>query len=203
MGVVRAWLRALAALGIYRRLVLLERRLDEPIPDTPLPAGVEVRALGPADADAYAAFRPEQGAAELGRRLSEGQWCFAAWHGGRIISAAWGTRDRAWIDYLDRALILGPAEAYSYDLYTDPAYRRAGLTAPTRIPHLRDMRDRGYRRVLATLLPENIPAWGTPRSVGYRSIGWMGYVGLGPWRHHFCRMEPGGARPASLEPRRG
>ena len=189
------WFRALARLGVYRRLLLIERRLDQPIPDLPLPASIAMRLLGPDDIPAYLAFRPDQRAEEIAERLARGHWCLAAWRDGRVVSAAWGAPGRAPLEYLDWDLPLAPDEAYSYDLYTAPAARGRGMTPATRAPHLLLARDRGYRRLLATLLPENRRALRTPEQLGYRVIGRLGYVGVGRWRRRFCRLRPG-AEPA-------
>jgi GNAT superfamily N-acetyltransferase len=170
--------------------MLLERQVAEPIVNISPPAGVEVRLLQPGDAEAYAAFRPDRGRAECARRLGEGQWCIAAWYRRRIVSAAWGAAGRAQIDYLDREIFLAPDEVYSYDLFTLPGFRGSGMTSATRIPHIELLRDRGYRRALATSAAHNEPARALQDRLGYRSIGWIGYVGLGPWRHHFCRVSP-------------
>ena len=51
---MRFGLRVLAKLGVYRRLFLLDRPLDEPIPDLPLPADALIAVPRPA-------LRPERG----------------------------------------------------------------------------------------------------------------------------------------------
>jgi hypothetical protein len=187
----RLWFRGLAKLRLYRCLVLTERRLAEPVPDFPLPADLTVRPLTPDDAAAYAAFRPEHGRSECDRRLAEGHWCFATWRGAEIVSAAWGVGRRAWIEYLELGIQLGPDEVYSYDLYTVPELRGRRITSATRVPYFRYLREQGYRRGLATLGPLNRSAASLQDAIGYRPIGWIGYVGVGPWRHPFCCMRPG------------
>ena len=138
------WFRGHAKLRLYRCLVLTERRLTEPFPDLPLPADLTVRHLTPDDAAAYATFRPEHGRGEYERRLAEGHWCFAAWRGAEIVSAAWAVARRGWIEYLELGIQLGPHEVYSYDLYTVPELRGRRITPPTRVPHLRYLREQGY-----------------------------------------------------------
>jgi hypothetical protein len=187
----RLWFRGLAKLRLYRCLVLTERRLAEPFPAFPLPADLTVRLLTPDDAAAYAAFRPEHGRGECDRRLAEGHWCFATWRGAEIVSAAWGVSGRAWIEYLELSVQLGTDEVYSYDLYTVPELRGRRITSATRVPYFRYLREQGYRRGLATLGPLNRSAASMQNAIGYRPIGWIGYVGVGPWRRTFCRMMPG------------
>jgi SAM-dependent methyltransferase len=186
----RVWLRLLARLRIYRRLVLMESCLDELGPERPMPDDVEVRRLAREDAEAYAALRPDQGRRECERRLAEGQMCCAAWRGREIVSAVWGAAGRAWIDYLEREIRLKADEVYSYDLFTVPALRRRGITAAMGIRHHRFLREQGYRQVLATLGQLNRSARALQESVGLRPIGEIAYVGVGPWRYYFCRARP-------------
>lgn len=180
--------RALATLRLYRRLFLLERLLDEPLPDFPLPPGVAIERLGPDDLDAYAAFRPGQGRAACERRLAAGHWCYATRCAGGIVGAVW------------LAAGWGSIEVYTYDLYTAPAVRGLGLTRASRVPHLRLLRALGYRRVLASVSPDNHAAWALQAAVGFRRIAQMGYVGIGPWRRHFCRPLAGAAGLPLLMP---
>lgn len=187
----RLWFRGLAALRLYRRLVLLENCFNKALPDLPLPYGIEVRNLTPDEALAYAAFRPDHGQGECERRLAAGHWCFATWHDGAIISAAWVARGRGRIEYLEQDIVLANDEVYTYDLFTAPIARGHHTTVATRVFHMRFLREQGYRRVLAAYAPQNRPVAGLIRALGSRPAGWIGYVGVGPWRRYFCRMEPG------------
>lgn len=197
---LRPVFRALATLRLYRRLFLLERPLDEPLPDFPLPPGVAIERLGPDDLDAYAAFRPEQGRAACERRLAAGHWCYATRRAGGIVGAVWLAAGWGSIDYLGCRIRLGTDEVYTYDLYTAPAARGLGLTRASRVPHLRLLRALGYRRVLGSVSPDNDAAWALQAAVGFRRIGRMGYVGIGPWRRHFCRPLAGAAGLPLLMP---
>ena len=187
-GVARTGFRALARLGVYRRLFLLERMLDAPIPDWPLPEGVRVETLGPGGLAAYAALRPGQGRVTCESRWARGDWCFATWRDGAIVGALWVAARRASIDYLGQRLRLDAEEVYSYDLYTAPEARGLGLTRASRPFHLGRLRDLGYRRLLGSVSPDNAAARAVQEAVGFRRIALVGFVGVGPWRRHFCRM---------------
>jgi len=179
-----------AVARVYRRLMLLEHRLDEPIVDLPLPAGLAVRQLDLEDLGAYCAFRPDQDPAAIRQRLAAGEWAFAAWEGGRIVTAGWTSPRRAAIEYLGGEMALAPDEGYSYDLFTASAFRGHGLAAAARIPALRHARDHGCRRLFSALLPENLPGWSTPAAIGFRAIGWIGYIGPRPLRYRFfCHLD--------------
>ncbi len=185
----RLWFGGLALLRIYRRLILREQPLSQSVPDLAPRVPVCVSLLATSEIDDYMAFRPGQSPAEIWRRLDEGQQCFAVWHDRRIIHAAWGVTERAAIAYLSTELPLGPDEVYVHDAFTSPAFRGLGAS-PARLREMvRYYRDRGYRSLLGAVSPENQPSLKLSEKIGgYRHIGLIGYIGLGPWRHIFCRI---------------
>ncbi len=198
----RLWFRCLARAKIYRRLILRERPLSQPFPDLSARVPVCVSLLAAGEIDAYMAFRPDQSIAEVRRRLDEGQRCFAVWHDRRIIHAAWAVTGRARIEYLSTETTLAPDEVYWYDVFTSIAFRGLGASAARMLEMMRYFRDRGYRRLFGAILPENRPSWLLAENAGWSRIGVIGYVGLGPWRHVFCRIERGASPPgrAGLAP---
>jgi GNAT superfamily N-acetyltransferase len=198
--VKRLWFRGLARARIYRRLILTERPLSRPFTDVSARVPVCVSLLAAGEIDAYIAFRPEQSIAEIRRRLDEGQQCFAVWLDRQIIHAAWAVTGRARIEYLSTEITLAPDEFYSYDVFTSPAFRGLGASPARRLEMMRYFRDRGYRCQLGAILPENRPRLQLEEKVGWiRPIGVIGYVGLGPWRHVFCRVERGASFPGMVE----
>ena len=180
------WRKALAALGV-RRLVWLERDLDAEIPVVRARLEVAVRLLEEADLPAYLELRPDADPAEIRVRLSAGHWCWAAWRDGRILCVRWAGTGRVRIEFLDMELRLGPDEAYSYDLFTHPAHRGAGLSPVGSVEMLRFLRDRGYRRMLVAIAPENHASLRSVEKTGYRRVGWMRSLGLGRWRWRWVR----------------
>ena len=192
----RLWFRGLSRARIYRRLIVYERPLSQPFPDVSARVPVCVRVLAADEIDAYMAFRPDQSIAEVRRRLDEGKQCFAAWHDRRIIHATWAVTGRARIEYLSTEIALAPDEFYSYDAFTSPAFRGLGVAPARMLEMIRYFRDRGYRCQISALLPENRSGLRQGKKVGRRRhIGVIGYVGLGPWRHVFSRMERGALPP--------
>jgi GNAT superfamily N-acetyltransferase len=171
-------------------MILVEYCLNEALPDLPLPSGFEVRRLTLDEAPVYAAFRPDQGQRECKRRLAAGHWCFATWHDGAIISACWATWGRGRIRYLEQDIVLDD-EVYMYDLFTRPAARGRRITVATRVFHMRFLREQGYRRALGANHPHNRASAALRRVLRGRPVGWIGYVGVGPWRRYFCLVEPG------------
>ena len=192
----RLWFGGLARARVYRRLILRERLLNQPSPALPAGRKVGVSLLAAAEIDAYMTFRPDQSRAEVRRRLGGGQLCFAVWHDRRIIHAAWAATGRAGIEYLSTEITLEPDEVWSYDVFTVPAFRGMGASPARMAAMIEYFRDRGYRCLMGAILPENRSSMRLGDKVGWtRSIGVIGYVGLGSWRHVFHRRERGGAPP--------
>jgi SAM-dependent methyltransferase/GNAT superfamily N-acetyltransferase len=179
---VRALWFAVLGRTLYRRLVLLERRLDADIPEVGPRVPVVIGLLEPAEAAEYARFHWPLDVAEVERRLAAGHWCFVARHAGAIVHAGWAVAERGWIDYLGCPAPLRAREVYQTDSFTAPAYRGLDLAGARVAMMARWLRARGYRRLLAAVLPENRAAFRPLEKVGYRRIGWIGVVRLGRWR---------------------
>lgn len=173
---------AILARTVYRRLIVLERPLDATVPKLEAQIPVTIDLLQPAEAAEYVRFHPTLTLAEVQRRLSAGHWCFVVRHAGAMVHAGWAGAGRAWIDYLGCELPLGAGEAYQYGSYTAPAYRGRDLAGARVAMMARWLHARGYRRLLAGVLPENWMAFRPLEKVGYRPVGWIGVVRFGWWR---------------------
>jgi SAM-dependent methyltransferase/GNAT superfamily N-acetyltransferase len=174
---------------VYRRLVLLERPLDAEIPEVVARIPVVNGLLQPAEAAEYVRFHPTLELAEVQRRLLAGHWCFVVRHAEAIVHAGWAVAGRGWIDYLRCELPLSPVEVYQYDSFTAPAYRGLDLAGARVAVMANWLRARGYRRMLAAVLPENRAGFRPLEKVGYRPIGRIGVVRLGRWRR-MIRVAP-------------
>jgi hypothetical protein len=193
-GLERAWFRVLGR-ALYRRAVLIERRLDAlaaPAPGSGAPFAVD--RLTPAGIGAYVAFRAESDPADVERRLARGHICFVVRLDGRIVSAAWVVPRRAWIPYLGCSLELAAGEVYLYDSFTAPEFRGRHLPAVRAGYEGQWLRAAGYDRLLAIVVPENRPALRHAATAGWRRIGILGRIELGPWRREL-RWIDAGARP--------
>src|SRR5262249_44587229 len=189
-GLRNAWFTALSVAGIYRRLGLLERRLDIPVPDVTVDPAFRVALLMDGERAAYLEFRPDQDVVEVTRRLDRGDHCFATWQEQRIVHAAWAATGRAWIEYVSRELPLAADDVYVYDSFTTPEFRGRGA-APLRARVLGQyFAARGYARLLTAVLQENAAGFRPLEKVGTRPVGTIGYIGIGPWRRHFVRRRP-------------
>lgn len=169
-GLVKLGWRILGELG-YRRLLMLECPL-EPTKPAP-PAVAEIRKLGAEARDELIAARPSlRGEARLGR-LGLGQECFAAYVDGAIAGIVWASPGVADIPYLGLNLPLAADEVYFDDGWTSPAHRRLGLAHALTATMLEHYRERGFRSVISSQLPEN-RVW--------EETGFRAYERIGIWR---------------------
>jgi ribosomal protein S18 acetylase RimI-like enzyme len=177
-GLGGVWFGALSRAG-YRRLVLLARRLDEPVTPVPPRARVDVRLLRREDEAAFEALG-QGDAGVFRRRLEAGHQCWGAWCSGGLHHVAWLAFRLTQVEYLRCRLLLHDDVAYVYRAYTEPQYRRLGLGPATQTVCLQALREQGYRVVLAAVLPDNPWAFPPWLSVGYRRIAVIRALGTGP-----------------------
>lgn len=173
--------RALTA-TIYRRVVVMERRLDHTLPEVAarVPARVALLTLG--DLEPYVRLRPDAEATAARQRLAQGHQCFAIWHEGQIVHAGWAATRDAWVDYLGCAFPLGAGDVYQFDSFTAPAFRGLDLAGARIAWMARHLRASGFRRLFAVVWPENIAGFRPLEKMGYRRCGWLRVVRLGRWR---------------------
>ncbi len=189
-GVGGVWFGILSRAG-YRRLVVLERRLDEPLAAFRPGAAVEIRPLRRDDQDAFMALG-QTSAAVFHDRLDRGHQCWGAWCAGGLRNIGWLAFKEAWVEYLGCRLILADGVVYFYGAFTHPQYRGLGLTATRAAACLRAVREQGYWLALCAVQPENPSAFSPVLKLGYRRIGVLGSVGFGGWRWSRVRLDGGG-----------
>ncbi len=188
-GVRGFWFKLLAELG-YRRLLLLQRPLAEPIPELEASLPLQFDLLEPDDIDAYLSLHDDDPRTQIEGRFRLGEVCFIARHEGRIVCGNWAAFGSHYISYIQYDLPIGPDDVYLYDSYTDPDFRGRGIAPALAVYILRYYRDTGVRLAVTAITPENLSNRRARAKSGYRELGLMGYLGLGPWRRHFHWVRP-------------
>ena len=172
---------------IFRHVNLIERELTDEIPLVRSKVPFKVTRLGAEEIDAYCRFRPRTTPREVARRLERGSVCFVAWHAGRIVSGAWYHAGEAWIEDVDRRFELPPDTVYSYDAHTIPELRGRRVTPARASIALAELRNSGFRRGVAFVLPGNRSGERSRARSGWRRFGVAGYLNLGLARIDFIR----------------
>jgi GNAT superfamily N-acetyltransferase len=185
-GIRSFWFQLLGKIG-YRRLLLRERLLEEPIPEVKPNLPVTIELLKKTELDEYLKFRIRVDPSLIMDWLNAGHCCFVARYKGQIISACWAATHRAWIYFLAREIRLAPDEVYIYDAFTKSDFRGQSIFPAILAEMVRYFRAAGYRQMTIGVVPENKPSLWAMRKVGFRHFGIVGYIKIGPWRRDFYR----------------
>lgn len=178
------YFKLLAEIG-YRRMVIVEYRLDDPVRAFAPRLPVRNDVLKPSELDAYLALRPDSERREIIDRFEAGDLCFVAWRGGEIVSACWVATRPVRIEFLDCDSELIGGDAYLYDKFTAPAHRGQQFGNAVRVHQHQYLRAAGYRRAVGAIVPENRVSMHESVSNGFRPVGMIRRVKIGPWRRTF------------------
>jgi ribosomal protein S18 acetylase RimI-like enzyme len=157
--------RILGFLG-FRRVVLFRRGIEATAriqpPEEPVEFGrLQREALGD-----YLDFRPDADPSDLEERFEAGDACHVARTNGRIVAARWSSTREVSIGYLGHRSELPPGEAYLYDAYTTPAFRRRGIAVALSRHIFMLLHGQGVRNMLSAADPANPAGSGFNRSTG-------------------------------------
>ena len=179
------WFRALGELG-YRRQLVTELLLPAQVTEVAQPPEAEARFLGEADLDAYATLHGTSG--EASERFARGERCFGIWLAGRLVSTRWLATGTVRLGYLGREVALAHGDVHIYETYTEPGHRGRGISGIAGAIVPAALAAEGARRIVGVLEPENTTGIRANEKAGYRIVGKIGYVRLGPWRRDFGRL---------------
>jgi GNAT superfamily N-acetyltransferase len=183
---IRRSVRMAGAL-VYRHLLVVGRSLVEPDPEIDASVPLSLGFLARHEIAEYLSFHPGETFAEIERRLDRNDVCFLARSGGRMVGAMWTARRSSFVRYLRTEFTIAQDEVYLYDVYTAGAWRGRKIAPALYRRVFQHYRPGGVRLVVGALLPENHASMRSLASTGFRVIGRVGYLALGPWRRHFRR----------------
>ena len=171
---------------LHRRMYLMLRALDEPIPP-PAPKGsFAFREMTDALKPAYLEMLPSRRPL-IEARLAGGARCFLAMDGDRLAHGYWMGIERVRIDYMEGDLLLPPDSVYTYDSYSPPAHRGRGLAQAVGLHVLGVARAEGRRRAWCLPAVENAPGIRPVEAIGYRRVAEIHRFRLGPWKRRWTR----------------
>jgi ribosomal protein S18 acetylase RimI-like enzyme len=122
---------------------------------------------------------------DIGDRLAHSHWCVVGIHNGAVAHAAWAGIGTFKAHWFDRWFRLQPGDAYLYGAYTLPEFRGLRIHPASAIERLRQMRQRGIRRVYWFVDPANHAARYLPDRLGAPRIGTAGYIEVAGIRLHY------------------
>lgn len=179
--------RLLGAIGL-RRVVLFRRGIEAVAAQRrPVHASVEFDRLPREKLDRFHELRPGSDRFELESRFDRGDECHVARVEGRIVSARWSSTREIRIDYLGYRQALASGQAYLYDAYTGPEYRKLGIAGGLTRHVLSLLHERGVREMLSAADPANPAGSGFNHSDG-TPIGTL--VAIGRRRRRVLTLGP-------------
>lgn len=185
-GVKSLWFKILGE-TIYRRMVLMERLLDEPISEVMPRVPITTALLHENDIAEYIRFRPEADPIKVHERLASGEMCF---FGGKVVSYAIVPDEKAQI----QAALLDLVDRQSVDLVLTTG--GTGLT-------LRDVTPEATLAVIEREMPGLAELM---RMEGYRQThricGALPRCSGHPWQNPHCEpaRQPSGSAPTHGAP---
>jgi ribosomal protein S18 acetylase RimI-like enzyme len=145
-----------------------------------LPPEPDLGLLAKSEIDAYLWFRALARRSDVLGRLEAGHTCIVVRLDLQIVSTVWLRYDEIWLPVIGRAVPLGDREAYAYDAYTDPAYRRHGVGIHRSLAINEHLRARDVRTSFAYVRSENAPALRASAEFGYEPAGRVRWFKAGP-----------------------
>jgi ribosomal protein S18 acetylase RimI-like enzyme len=184
----------LADLG-YRRLLLLERDLSEPLPAIEAKIPLDFSVLTPDELGEYLVFHDEDPRHELEARFGRGDECFVARSQGQIVCANWAATNEHTMRFVRYRLRIATGEVYVYDSFTLPAFRGRGVAPALAVHMIEHFRRAGLARATTLIEPENAANLRARAKSGYRVCGRIACLKVGPKIWHWFRDD--GARGAA------
>ena len=168
--------------GRHLQFYVLERPLQEPLPDLPPKVALELRPFRAEDVPLVRQIDRPSEARMCGRRLRAGHIGMAAWHAGRLVGYAWALDETA--QSLERVTIpLMPGEVLFTDAYTAPSFRGRGVQTALAMARLSYFQQRGYRRAWMYIEIHNAPSLAVwERKFGSYRSAMLDFYRVGPWR---------------------
>jgi ribosomal protein S18 acetylase RimI-like enzyme len=203
---------------------VLERDLDEPIPDIRPKVPVRISVLTDASraqeignarlwelymdrmwsklSRARYARRIQARAAEFERRLKAGEVAVVAELDSKIVGAEWfclgGEKDDPVVD-LNEAI--GPGEAYLYQAQVDAEHRGKGIYSKMIADGLLYLKGRGVRTVKVHVEDDNPPSINAAKNLGFKPVRLIKYRRLFSRRRHEVEQLGGPSSPNKEEGR--
>jgi ribosomal protein S18 acetylase RimI-like enzyme len=177
-GVKSLWFRTLGELG-YRRAMLFELDLATYQQSEAAPASARFELLSPSNLEDLLGLVQQCDEREATRRLAAGHVCMLGYVKGRPAYSSWLATGPVRIDFLGVQAVPSPGSAYSYELYVGPAFRGLSLATAGLDVRVRILRDRGFKRFVSIVVPENQAGLRHALAGGFQPIGWVYCLDVG------------------------
>ena len=188
-SVMAAAMRRLGRRPRFAYRLMMLRELTPDVPLFALPPGVEVENL-PAEAaavEAAVAALPAEHRFGIAERIADGDVCWVARIGGEVVYQMWVSIGSTYSYTLDRHFPLAATDVVEYGAYTVPAHRGRNIHSAVVSHVLAVLRERGMKRIVSVMEPDNEIALRMPRKLGLKTVGFAAFVEIFGIRVHVLR----------------
>lgn len=196
-SLLRLWL------GVSYRFYVLSgfiavRDLQVPIAQNTLPDGFTVRVIEPKDEFLDSIFSGKK-LMDLHGRLSRGAVGFVVETSGRLAYHAWVATQDEWESTIGINIPVNQSEAYLFDCYTCPEYRRLGLHTYITCMALRWAKRQGKKKMKVVVHDSNIISRHVFAKVGFESFEKAYLIRLFGIPFRFCMKTQKPLRPTAKQ----
>jgi len=177
----QVWFKILAA-TVYRRVLLLERRLDRRMPTILPRVDVTIDCLDDTHMAEYLQLQPKGQESLIHNRFRHGHTCFAARYEGRLIAVAWATPHRINMSYVSLVMPLPGGSIYFYESFTEPGFRGLSIQVALCAHMMRYFGAKGFQRAVTGVVPENEPSRRVYAQCGFQPYKMIRFIKAGPYR---------------------
>ncbi len=159
--------------------VVLVRELRDAVPTVNAEPQIELRLASRKDLALLQKMTSPGEGRRFSRRVERGRLCFIALVEGCLAAYSWSTSEVEYpLDGYGAGIKLRPGDAYVYDVFTFPSYRRQGIGTSLYLYRLRYLQQQGMKRDVALVDVKNRISLDMHRSLSYCPVG----------RFHFRRF---------------
>lgn len=157
---------------------------------------------GPADAARLANTPDGASISEIKTRFLSGRRCYSAWSGEDLAAYGWVSLEEETVGELNLRIRLPPGEAYIWDCYTLPAFRRQHFYSALLSYILDELRGAGLKRAWIGADLDNLPSQLGIERAGFRPVADLVIERVIAMRLVWAQPRPGVAADLVAEARR-
>lgn len=176
--------------------------LDEPRPAVAPRINAAFRRAGPESVPLLAAASGAGGSTEIRRRFDSGRRCYTAWVGDALACYGWVSLERECVGELNLRLRLLPGEAYIWDCFTLPAFRRKHLYTALLVYIAGQLQEDNLCRVWIGADSENVASQHGIALAGFHSVADLFEERVSARRLVWSQAKPGVPQNLVAEARR-
>lgn len=167
--------------------ILAEYLLEENIQDVEPKIKVVIREAQGAGLDKFRNTTEEKKIKIFGERFNKGEICFIAEDQDKIAYYGWISFNDEYEDNCHIKVKLNKKEAYWFDCWTVPEYRKMGLHTAVTTKALTYLKNKGYKRVLSFVTVKNVPSLKAFGRVGFKGKKVVTFIKLFGLKFHIWR----------------